>query len=72
MVLKVISIHILIFIVSSIIVYYVGYDNFKRKDKYAVYTWSIFALFVLMLVIWLTYHCCDMIVYYNEQILWNN
>ncbi len=69
MVAVIIIIHLAIVLVSSSLVYYVGRNLLNRSDKYAFYSWIAFSFFVLLMVIYMTYHCFDVIAYYRESAL---
>lgn len=66
----IVFVHLCIVILSSLLVYYSGMVHLRRDDKYAVYAWMAFIFFVLVLTIYMTYHCFDVIAYYGECV-WN-
>lgn len=68
----VIAIHLFIVISSIYLVYHTGKNQLNRQDKYGVWSWSVFVLFVFLIIAYMSYHCFDVITYYNESVYCNS
>lgn len=42
--------------------------EFNQNYKYNVYSWIAFLVYVLVILLYMTWHCFDCITYYNECI----
>lgn len=67
-----IAIHLSIVISSIYLVYHTGKPHLNRPDKYGVVAWLVFVLFVFLIIAYMSYHCFDVITYYNESVYYNS